>query len=156
MHILTTCKTHEKLSQGETQPNQSHARTFVCVNECLLELKRNSQLTFYHESFKKQSLEVMGRTLIINTYSSLFFLLHKSENARWLFIEKIIIIICNRLNSQCNRLFQRSNQLYYYFNLLKCSSQLLENFQEQSNLLDSWCNWLKCSWSLLGTLLREK
>ena len=110
---------------------------------------------FTMRASEKWSLEVVSHTLILSTFSSFFFLL-KNENTRWLFIEKIVIIACNQLNTQCNRLFQRNNLLYYHFKLLKCSSQHLENFQEQCNQLDSWCNWLKCSWSLLETLLRMK
>ena len=104
---------------------------------------------------KKQSLEVVSHILILSTFSSMCFL-HKTENTRWLFIEKIIITTCNWLNIQCNWLFWKSNRLYYHFNWLKCSSQHLENFQEQCNWLDFWCNRLKCSWSLLGKTLRTK
>ena len=125
------------MSQRQTQPNQSDARTFAWVNESLLDLTRNLQLTFYHESFRKWSLEVVSHTLILSTFSSFFFLL-KNENTRWLFIEKIVIIACNQLNTQCNRLFQRNNLLYYHFKLLKCSSQHLENIQEQCNQLKLW------------------
>ena len=114
---------------------------------------------FTMRASEKQSLEVVSRThyskhFFFSRFS--FFLLHLSENTKWLFIEKIVIIACNWLNSQCNQLFQKSNWLYYHFNRLKCSSQHLEDFQEQCNCLDSWCNRLKCSWSLLETLLRTK
>jgi len=150
MCILTTWKTHEKLSQGETQPDQSHARTFAWVNECLLELKRNSQLTFYHEIFRNtKSISCESHTFLC-TFSSLFLLLFivKVKTQGGYFIEKIVITICNRLNIHYNRLFIRSNRLYYHFNWLKCSSQYLKKFQEQCNRLDSW--------SLMGTLLRVK
>ena len=52
MHKLT-CKTQEKSSQGETQLDQSHATTFALMNVPLLDLTTNSQLSFYHESFRK-------------------------------------------------------------------------------------------------------
>ena len=144
----------DNLSQRETQLDQSDVRIFAWVNKSLLDLTSNSQLTFYHDCFKKkQSLEVVSLTLILNTFSSLFFL-HKSENTRWLLIEKTMITTYNQLNIQYNWLFRRSNRLHYHFNRLKCSSQHLENSQEQCNQLDSWCNWLKYSWSLLGTPLK--
>ena len=132
--MLTTCKTHENLSQREMQLDQSHVRTFAWVNESLLDPTSNSQLTFYHESFRKRNLEVVSHIHILSTFSSLFFLL-KNENTRWLFIEKIVITACNRLHIQCNWLFQRSNRLYYHFNRLKYSFQHLENFQEKCNRL---------------------
>jgi len=77
----------------------------------------------------------------LNLLSSfhLFFTLFfpQSEKTNWLFIEKTIITICNGLNIQCNLLFRISNRLYYHFNQLKCSYQILENFQEQCSRLDS-------------------
>jgi len=112
---------------------------------------------FTMRALENLSVEVVSHTLILCTLSSLFFIhCFKSENTRWLFIEKTFLTACNRLNIQCNRLFQRSNRLYYHFNQLKCFSQYLENVKEQCNRLDSWCNRLKCSWSDLGTLLRVK
>ena len=137
-------------------------KNLAWVNECLLELEKFTT-HFSPWDLQTGSLKVMSHTfskhLIFSlylTYFSLYFLAHRSENTRWLFIEKTIITIYNWLNSRCNRLFWRSNQLYYHFNRLMCSSQILENFQEQCNRLDSRFNQLKCSWSLMRTLLEEK
>jgi len=77
---------------------------------------------------------------MIQAHLEVILVLHRSENTRWLFIEKTFIIACNRLNLQCNRLIQQSNRLDYLFNRLKCSSQKLETTQEQYNRLDPQSN----------------
>jgi len=74
----------------------------------------NSLFTMWSSKTKFRSCELhtFSKHLIFSlyiTYLSLYFLAHESENTSWLFIEKIVMITCNWLNSQCNQLFQRSN-----------------------------------------------